>query len=234
MTNPRSLPCALLLGASLLCVGVFLSPETLAAPEKLLQRASERFGTPHGEVQARTKVVSYTTRFHGDPTARPLARVEGKFELHDFPFPSEGRYASVFFLRKGYFATHVAVKALADGKDPDLGQIQLERIPKRAGAVVGALAKVTRGPDHGIVSYEAGRVMIRSQDGGFELELATEEDGTFKAPLPAGIYELSTLDHFSKPKWIRVRPRRSSLALLEVSEPLPQPGEEPPLDLPRD
>lgn len=222
-------------GAAVLCGGLLLGSVALSGGPQLADlraaalRDAETFGTPHGVVRGQAKVVSFTTRFHGDPTARPLQRVEGKFRLEDFPYPSEGKHASVFFLRKGHYATHVSLRAEANGQDPNLGQIDLERIPKNGGAVVGVLAKVKRGPKHGIVSYEEGRVMIRSQDGRYVLELPSEQDGSFKAPLPPGIYELSTLDHFSKPKWVRVRPQRSTLAVLEVSEPLPQPGEEPPL-----
>jgi len=223
------------LGAVLLCGGLFLGSGSVGADTSQLSPAAERFaaerfGVPHGVVEGRAEVVSYTTRFHGDPAAEPLYRVQGEFELEDFPYPSQGKHASVFFLRKEHYAAHVTLRALADGKDPELGRIEFERIPDRGGAVVGVLAKVKRGhKEHGIVRYEAGRVAVRSQDGRLELELATSEDGTFKAPLPPGIYELSALDHSAKPKWIRVEARRSSLAVLEVSEPLPEPGEEPPL-----
>lgn len=226
--NLSNTSLALPFGAALLCGGLLLGSVALSSPTSL-SVAAESFGIPHGVVQGPAEVVSYTTRFHGDPAAQPLYRVQGEFELVDFPYPSEGRHASVFFLRKGHYAAHAMLRALTDGQNPELGRIELERIPDQGGAVVGVLAKVKRGPDHGIVGYEAGRVAVRSQDGRFELELKASEDGTFKAPLPPGIYELSTPDHSSKPKWIRVVARHSSLAVLEVSEPLPQPGEEPPL-----
>ncbi|MGE0707624.1 MAG: hypothetical protein AB7N76_08150 [Planctomycetota bacterium] len=219
---------AILGGAAALLLGVAFwcwTPSTVEALASERTVAESNYGTPHGVVKGTARVVAFDTIFHGDPQGRPLAWVNGEFSLRDFPWPAEGRYSSVFFLRDAHLAEQRPLQAVANGEDPDLGLIVLEPLPAQHGGVCGVVAETDPGEQRGIVRYHLTPVEVRPEAGGPGLTIpARGPHFTFSAALPPGRYELVPLGFQPRERtWVTVEEGRCEVVVIEVEAEHPQP-----------